>query len=323
MSLSARKTEFHHSIAVAYNSPRTQGGCEAFYTLLSSSKTLETDKITSELHLHQDGKLLRVEKATAMLHIHEDPTSLKIYLPRNEKSQEFCFNSKLPRLFCEWMMTESVTQIREPVSPEVVNVIQSVLSVKPLALLDVLDDHGISFVHVAGEEVEQLEEDYVVAESSRSRTSEQSDDELLQRSTSDNQRSDLIDDEDLGTDTPPSSVSSLNSGRASRNEEISYTSGASSYAVLRPRPHDINVFVPSSDEYSTLLRKVVHCARRTSFPSQGAFDMSTIQAALATMTAEEEDAAEPYRMRSTSQLERDKQVGAAGELFVSTFKKSR
>jgi hypothetical protein len=302
---------------VAYNSPRTQGDREAFYTLLRRSKTLETDKITSELHLHQDGKLLRVEKESAMLHIHEDPISLKIYIPRNERSQEFCFNSKLPRLFGEWMMTESVTQIREPISPEAVNVIQSVLSVKTFALLDVLDDHGISLVDVAGEEVEELEEDYIVAESSRPRTSEQLNDGFLQHGTSDNQRSNLSEDEDLGTDTPPSSVHSLDAGRAFRDEEISDSSAVSRYAPSQPLLQPMNVFVPSSNEYSALLRKVVDCARRTTFPSRGAFDMSAIQVALGRITSEEEYAAASYRLRSTSQLERDKQVGAAGELFVS------
>jgi hypothetical protein len=304
---------------VAYSSPRTKSDLEAFYTLLRSSETLETDKITSELHLHQDGRTLRVKKAMASLHIRGDSTSLQIYVPKNERSQEFCFNSKLPQGLCEWMMSEPMTQIREPVLREVVNVVQSVLSVKPIALHEVLDYHGISLVATPWEEADELEEEDRSVAGAGPRSSEQSDNELSQARIPGNQSNDSSGREDLGTDTPPSSVHSLNASTASRNEEVSYITALSRSAASRPGDPQMNAFLSSSDDYPRLLRKVVNAARRTTLPSRGAFDMSAIHAALLSVTSEEDAVREPYRVHSTNQLERDKQVGAAGELFVGVF----
>lgn len=324
---------------MAYNSPRTKGNHEAFYNLLRSSETLETDKITSELHLHQDGKLLRVEKATADLHIRENPTSLTIYVPEDETSQDFCFNSKLPQLLCEWIMTEPTSQIQDHVPREAVNAVQSVLNVKKSrALAKVLDHHGVTLLDDPAEEAEELEreetygsereqveeleeEDHGVAGPAGSRTALQPNIQLIQSRTPDNYRSDSSATEDLGTDTPPSSFYSPAASRSPRNEEISYLTAGSSYASsAQPRlqPVDVHSSVPDSGEYTTLLHKVVNAARRTGFPSQGAFDMSAIRAALGSSTLDEGDE-DPYRPRSISKLERDKQVGAAGELFVSVL----
>ncbi|KAK8058141.1 hypothetical protein PG994_008589 [Apiospora phragmitis] len=93
-------------IAVTYNSPRVGNAHdqEAFYRYLRESETLETSKITSELHLNQD----------ALLHICEDDSGLKIYIPEDEINQETCFRNKLPQRLCEWLMTDPDTQISNP-----------------------------------------------------------------------------------------------------------------------------------------------------------------------------------------------------------------
>ncbi|KAH7131532.1 hypothetical protein B0J13DRAFT_529518 [Dactylonectria estremocensis] len=80
---------------------------------------------------------------------------------------------------------------------------------------------------------------------------------------------------------------------------------------------------PSEDaQYLAILNRVIEKARRAAFPSMGAFDMSGLRGAL---SGGAENAAEHEsfdgldvisRFRSTNQLERDKKVGAAGELYV-------
>lgn len=69
--------------------------------------------------------------------------------------------------------------------------------------------------------------------------------------------------------------------------------------------------------YMHLLDNVVRVARRTAFPSHGSFDMHGMLHVLP--PSGEEEAVLPgdsLRVRSSSQLERDKKIGAAGELFV-------
>ncbi|KAK8095117.1 uncharacterized protein PG998_014341 [Apiospora kogelbergensis] len=141
-------------IAVTFNSPRVGNAHdeEALYRYLRESETLETSKITSELHLHQDGRVLKVEKETALLHIREGDSGLKIYIPENEISQETCFRSKLPQRLCEWLMTDPDTQIPDPVSSQAVMIVQGVLGAKHRSLRAILDEQGVLDIHLPDED---------------------------------------------------------------------------------------------------------------------------------------------------------------------------
>jgi hypothetical protein len=214
-------------------------------------------------------------------------------------------------------MKDPVTQIQEPVPAQVVNIVHSVLGVKAIALPDILDYHGISSVATPMEEADNLNEDRVVAGTGPQSSEEP--DNASPQALAPGSQSDSGDSRDLGTDTPPSSVYSPPATLASRNEEDSYFGVSSRPVASQPGNQLINAFTSRSDYYPGLLRKVVATARRTTFPSRGPFDMSAIRAALLSVSPEEEPVWEPYRVRSTSQLERDRQVGAAGELFVSVF----
>jgi hypothetical protein len=75
--------------------------------------------------------------------------------------------------------------------------------------------------------------------------------------------------------------------------------------------------VVEEDAYLSLLRNVVVAARRATFPSRGTFDMSALDATLPESPRQGTAAAESYRLRYSSQLERGRLIGAAGELFVS------
>lgn len=77
-------------------------------------------------------------------------------------------------------------------------------------------------------------------------------------------------------------------------------------------------------QYGVLLERVVAAAQSATFPSQGSFDMSDLRNNLPGQLVD--SAFESFdgldistRFRSANQLERDKKVGAAGELFVSTY----
>ncbi|XEU94732.1 hypothetical protein FSHL1_000016 [Fusarium sambucinum] len=78
---------------------------------------------------------------------------------------------------------------------------------------------------------------------------------------------------------------------------------------------------PSDDaRYRAILDRVIRKAQSSIFPSRGSFDMSDLRSAL---PGGDINAYESFdgidvmsRFRSTNQLERDKKVGAAGELYV-------
>ena len=72
--------------------------------------------------------------------------------------------------------------------------------------------------------------------------------------------------------------------------------------------------------YRSILDRVVEKARNAVFPSRGAFDMTHMRNALPggdTNSYQSFDVLDIMgTFRSTNQLERDKKVGAAGELYV-------
>ncbi|CAK7200393.1 hypothetical protein SEUCBS139899_003088 [Sporothrix eucalyptigena] len=148
------------SLAVAYRSPRTGDSRDkSFYALLRHAETIEIDRITSELHLHQDGKVLKVERAAATFHIQEDEESLKFYVPQNEILQELCFNTTLPQNICLWLMTNPRTQIVDPIMPSMVSAALAILSAKRTVIEGILDHNGIKMAPVPeGEEDEEEEE---------------------------------------------------------------------------------------------------------------------------------------------------------------------
>ncbi|KAL4899989.1 hypothetical protein BDW74DRAFT_171075 [Aspergillus multicolor] len=67
-------------------------------------------------------------------------------------------------------------------------------------------------------------------------------------------------------------------------------------------------------EYRRLLNKVVDVARSTQFPRKNPFNMSGLRLFFAGLVGNR--TIETYRLRTTEQIERDKMIGAAGELFI-------
>ncbi|KAG7284334.1 hypothetical protein NEMBOFW57_010706 [Staphylotrichum longicolle] len=300
--------------------PRASYDQNELYALLRNSETLETEAITAELSLNQDNKVLKVTKESASLHIQHDTDGLKIYVPRDRRNQEVCFNSKLPRRLCEWMMADPTTQIAGAVSSDAVTVIQSVLSAQPFALDDILDEHGIVEADIDEDDTEipVADEDYdEEGDAETENTGAGANDDLLARPETPPSR-----------ETPPSAPSSNNTpGMATPPSSVaspevisaSYVTTRSNHAVSRPRlrPMDAyGVVEGPGDSYSSLLQNVVDHAERAGFPSRGVFDMSVLDAALSGSPGNHGTATKVFRLLSTSGPERDKQVGAAGELFV-------
>lgn len=259
-----------------------------------------------------------------LLHIREDNDELSVYVPRNERGQEVCFNSKLPLRLCEWLIRDPTTQISEPVASEAYAAVQSVLNAKAFALGDILAEQGISGVdipNIDGEEVgehnalvhirtaspaisDPTEETVVPGPETSSSPSPQA---MPHQGM---EKAESSDDEGSDIATPQSSVTSP----APLNP--SYVAAQNRYVSSRPSLRPMEAYAVEGDTYLRLLRNVVRVARSATFPLTGAFDMSNVRAALPGGTNQDGSEGETYQIRSASQVERDKQIGAAGELFV-------
>lgn len=311
-------------IAVHFSSPRTRLNPNAFYAYLRSSRTLETDGITAELLLSQGNQVHRVERESVLLHIREDNDELSVYVPRNERGQEVCFNSKLPLRLCEWLIRDPTTQISEPVASEANAAVQSVLNAKAFALEDILAEQGISGVDIPNIDGEEVGEHNALVHirTASPAISDPTEETVVpgpETSSSPSPRAlphqgmekaESSDDEGSDIATPQSAVTSP----APLNP--SYVAAQSRYVSSRPSLRPMEAYAVERDTYLRLLRNVVRVARSATFPLTGAFDMSNVRAALPGGTNQGGSEGETYQIRSASQMERDKQIGAAGELFV-------
>ncbi|GFF32149.1 conserved hypothetical protein [Aspergillus udagawae] len=304
----ARKAYGLLRIAVHFRSPRLKTGEQSLYELLRNISIRETDGISSELHLNQDGKDIMVEISQSELHFQEYESRLIIYVPRNEQAQYLCFLDRIPRALMEWIMTEPSTGICEPFNDKALNIISKVLQAETKYIGMTLDRAGIMSVETpddtAAEEV-----------------ADDTEDELTERHT---EGRDWIDD-------APSAGAFIRSARSESSVTLAddfisapYAGPSSPPQVLsrtpftpRGTPGDAIYLSPGrglpaqpiDTAYATILRSVINGARTSTFPSRGSFNMTALTDSL-------DPGNEPFQLRGIDKLYRDKLIGAAGELFV-------
>jgi hypothetical protein len=223
---------------------------------------------------------------------------LTFYVPRNRKKQDTCFTTSLPKGLVGWLMQDPNTLERSGASHEAEATLSFILSCGRSALDEVLDLRGVIHIDVENQDPENEAED-----------SEEDDDEAGVFDAAWESRSAsalvLTPATSTITDNPLTVVESMS---RQTNYASSRSLGSPSQAV--------------DDQYVNLLDRAIRLGRNSGFPSQGAFDMSGLQEALSNVAPADyynyDGHDITFRFRSASQLDRDKKVGAAGELYVST-----
>jgi len=269
------------------------------------------------------------------LHIRDNGSEIMIYVPRNERSQDLCFFDGLPRGLLEWIMTEPSTQIWGELSDKALNVVQKILLTQRKYVSEILDREGIVSIETPDNydlELPLSAPDAMVTSAAATRISRD-----ISASVTPNEID--SDSETLVLETPASFNCTPPAGQVDVDEVTSLYARAiqaPSRTALRsndpfvatppradrvshasPLPSPDHVEQTTNLQYRDLLNKIIAAARRATFPSRGAFDMSALNASLPDDILRYDNIVESFRLRSTSQLERDKRVGAAGELFVS------
>ncbi|KAL3476147.1 hypothetical protein BJX99DRAFT_258658 [Aspergillus californicus] len=118
-------------IAAHLQSPRLAKDEAAFYNALKQIKVYETDGITSEVCLSQDGSEIKVKGGNDELHLEENEDGLIIYVTQDPKAQYICFLDRVPRELLQWIMTNPSTGVCLPLRAEALNYVYMVLHVEP------------------------------------------------------------------------------------------------------------------------------------------------------------------------------------------------
>ncbi|OGM49543.1 hypothetical protein ABOM_001651 [Aspergillus bombycis] len=295
-------------IAAHYNSPRMLKSEDGFYELLRKIKVCATDGISSELHLNQDGKDILVEVSRSELHLHETDTDLTIYVPRDEKAQCLCFVDRIPKALLEWIMTEPTTRICAPFPDRALDVMEKVLQVPLPYVAATLDRAGVVSI-----EIEEVAEE---------------DDIDLTTSNDDRQAEEVSGDAASGYSNQFGTESNTPSATFPTPSVVSGEIGEETVPSSRTRPN-FRSFSPSSllttpmptynaapvdIEYRSILENVISAARQFIFPTRGSIDTPLLSEFQNLHLREQ--GGNTGHLRSLEKLERDKRIGAAGELFV-------
>ncbi|KJK63796.1 hypothetical protein P875_00064712 [Aspergillus parasiticus SU-1] len=299
------------AIAVHYHSPRILKGESAFYELLRKTKVCATDGISSELHLNQDGKDIVVEVSKSELHLDETEAGLTIYVPRDETAQCLCFVDRIPKALLEWVMTEPTTGICTPFPDKAVDAIEKMLQVPPSLIAATLDRTGI----VSIETQELAEEDEVDLTSPNDRQSEQDNVDAAAGHSNQFDTDSNISSENTSSVTRTPSIMSGESGEDNmlRSRHRPSIWSVSDFP-LQTSPRPIYDPAPLDIEYRSILDNVVSAARRFIVPTRDSLDGSPLSEFQNLRVREQTD--NTPHLRSLEKLERDKRIGAAGELFV-------
>lgn len=337
-------------VAATFNSPRFKYGPGELYEQLRTMTVTEIDGISSVLEIPQNGQKVQVKVATASEHIEDASERLTIYVPKERRAQELCFGSVLPQKFAAWLMRHPTSHIDGAVEVDAVNALTSIFACDQSVLDDILDDQGIiqvPFEHEDENDDDGEEEEHEQQQSDNPfETDDASSEQQMTptHSSVNGSSSQYVGSSDAEserglTETVVETISrQSHNSRQSRSGDghdsirpvlvhhSSRSPSTSSYQApqyLSPALAIQSESRSSEDaQYLTILNRVVNTARSAAFPSRGAFGMSDLLDALSGIG--NADAYESFdgldlisRFRSTNQLERDKKVGAAGELYVS------
>ncbi|KAI1773105.1 hypothetical protein F4818DRAFT_443468 [Hypoxylon cercidicola] len=318
-----------YRIATHLKSPRIQQNGQDLYDLLRMSRTWETQRIESTLSVKVG--LVTVTESVDIGDIHIDDADglLQIYVPHDEGLRYDSYISTLPKRLVHWMMTDPATNARQDVDPIAMSLVQTVLQARGSFVNRYLDNEGV--IDVA---VPDLEEDIHTDLSSAiaaltlapalniapsSAPSPASTPRLgpvtPQRGSSPLSIGSSSDGGYFEQETPATDLTSLSSPRPRRSR----SRASFSQDYLSPDPFTSRTAERqrrAAEEYCELLSQVAAAARKSRLLSTP-FDLSDLAAALEgdvpTMKTFNE-----YDLfgAGMSQFERDRRVGAAGELFV-------
>ena len=317
-------------VAATFNSPRFRESRTQCYEALRTMDIREVDEISSVLKMNQNGHPAESRVATASEHISEIGGKLTIYVANEPKTQDISFGSVLPRKLASWLMMNTNTNRLESVEAEMVSALTSIFASDKSVLDEILDDQGI--IQIPFDNDDEDESLPLIEEQSM---------QLVLTPT------------DSSEAEAPSHIAHNTDNFVIEFETVSQTShmthqgrpGVERHspeptAALRPLP---NVSIPNSHvrrnfssgseavgsvlqedvRYRSVLQRVVEAARSANFPHRRAFDMQDLRDALPDAnlgTYQSFDGLDVMnRTGSSSQQERDKRVGAAGELYVSTL----
>jgi acid stress-induced BolA-like protein IbaG/YrbA len=277
-------------------------------------RTIETDGIRSVSRIYEDSRWVEVGEIVGNQHVSEDAQGLVVYIPADKEAQDFCFCSALAPDLVVWLTRDPLTNSREDVDGDMAPALSSVLVAELFAVDRILNHQGIIPISVPYEEV-SITEEVVSGQSSTLRSVNE---QPTQPSTSPRR----LPSNSLATNEQPLGTSALQAqfrpSVAGSPEQELVRSNDTARQIHVAIPALSTAVVPGDAGYRKLLDRALQSARTGAFPTKDAFDTTGLMTALS--REGDRNSYDRYAagsaLRSLNRLERDKKIGAAGELYV-------
>ncbi|EHK18343.1 uncharacterized protein TRIVIDRAFT_47475 [Trichoderma virens Gv29-8] len=318
-------------VAKHFNSPkwRTTEEFQELYDMLKKAKVFETDKISCLQIVQQGGKQYSHEISRSEFHLEETDVGLDIFVPQEKKSQALCLARALPARLFEWMTTVPSTKNSSSINDRSHSLVKDILKEDSDIYNQILLAEGIVDIDIEDEDVSD-EEDSTTASSARGEASETygstefGSNMATPLTDISSPRMDFDQDEILPTVAHQAIIganSRFASSRSATRVLIQETPSNASAGNIELSTSIRREAISASIGYTGLLSQVVSAARRASFPTKGIFDLDALRESLPSVAATnsnlyETDGSEFNSALGLPQMERDKMIGAAGELYV-------
>lgn len=296
--------------------------------MIKQVKVFETDGISCVQIVQQGGETFSHEISRSEFHLEESELGLDIFVPQTKKGQTLCFARALPAGLFEWMTTSGSPNDHSSNNDRSHSLVKDILKEDSDIYNQILLMEGIVDIDIEDADVYD-EKDFVSVSSARGEASELSGlasirSTMVTPSTDDSSSRMILDHDEIRptvvhqdtTDTPVSisRFASLPSANRLFIQETSSDASAENMEVsnsLQRESVSVNLGYPG------LLSHVVSSARRASFPTKGIFDLDALRESIPSPSSVYGIENYETSAGTISQLERDKMIGAAGELYVS------
>ncbi|RSL92134.1 hypothetical protein CDV31_015293 [Fusarium ambrosium] len=299
-----------YRIAYHYNSPRLIEWDTDFYDFLITALVYETDGIAATLSLNQDGREICYEKAD-------------ILEEEGIAAGEF---------------EDDYEEVEEPEEAQAAEETQATGESRATEETDEIGESHVEESHVVEDVASSSDGDPIVTPALTETEAEET--PSLTASDSSQPAAPVRQETPDGPSFAPSNINlGVATGSPARRqptrsrrfsssditEDVGYLEARSDFATTRNQPTVQPIpAVPvltdrETTQYQALLERVVSAARGSPrLPSQGAYDMTGMSHALSDLMGDSgNDEVDQFpRFRSSSQYERDRKIGAAGELYV-------
>lgn len=319
------------SVAKHFHSPRwrTTEDLHNLYEILKHVKVFETNDISCVQFVQQGGEEYSHKIRSSELHLEESDSGLEIFIPQARKRQELCFARALPTRLFEWMTTNPSTRGSSATNDRNHSIVKDILKEDSDVYNEILLKEGILEIDIADADHSD-EEDSASIDSARGEASAQSDSteigsNMATPSTEvSSPRMDFDQDELLPTVVHQDVIAARSRFAVSRGTNRPITQEAPldiSVESIEESTYIQREVVSADLQYPGLLSQVISAARKGLFPTKGIFDLDALRTSLpsfgtSNVNSYEIDNYGFSSARSFPQLERDKMIGAAGELYV-------